>query len=108
GEFERLLLVVGDEQRGVARAVMHLAQPAAQVATHLCIERAERLVEQEHAWIDRQSARERHTLALAAGQLRRRALAETRQANQLEQLPDATRDLRFGRPLASRPHAQAV
>jgi hypothetical protein len=69
GEFQRLLLVVGDEDGGVAGAVVDLAQPAAQFLAHLGVERAERLVEQQHARLDRQRAGQRHALALAAGKL---------------------------------------
>ena len=80
GELQRLFLVVGDEDGGVAGAVVDLAQPAAQFAAHLRVERAERLVEQQHARLDGQRAGQRHALALAAGQLRRIALLQARTA----------------------------
>ena len=71
GHFERLFLVVGDEDAGDVQLVVQPAQPAAQLLAHLGVERAERLVEQQHARLDRQRARQRHALALAAGELRR-------------------------------------
>jgi len=65
---------------------MQVAQPAAQVAPYLGVERAERLVEQQHARLDGQRAGQRHALALAARELRRRALAEAAELDQVEQL----------------------
>jgi hypothetical protein len=62
------------------------AQPAAQLLAHLGVERAERLVEQQHARLDRQSAGQRDALPLAARQLVRIAVAQPVELNQLEQL----------------------
>ncbi len=76
GDLERLLLVVGDEDRRHRELVVELAQPAAQVAAHGGVERAEGLVEQEHGGLDRERAGERDALALAAGKLGREAVAE--------------------------------
>jgi hypothetical protein len=108
GEFERLLLVVGDEQGGVARAVVDFAQPAAQVAAHLGVERAERLVEQQHPGLDGESAGQRHPLALAARKLGGAALTEAAELHKVEQVPDTAVDLARLRPLAARPHPQPV
>ena len=69
GELERLLLVVGDEHAGQAEAPVQVAQPAPQVLPDLGVERAERLVEQQDARLDRERAGERHPLALAAREL---------------------------------------
>ena len=41
GELQRLVLVVGHEDRGLAGAVVDLAKPAAQVLPHLGVEGAE-------------------------------------------------------------------
>ena len=86
GELERLLLVMGDEHRGVAGLVVDLAQPAAQVAAHLGIERPERLIEQQHPRFDGERPGERHALPLAAGELRREAVAKAGELHQLEKL----------------------
>ena len=67
GQFQRFVLVVGDEDRGVAGGVMDLAQPAPQFDTHLGIECAKRFVEQQHGRINRHRACQRHALPLAAG-----------------------------------------
>ena len=96
GDLERLLLVVGDEGR-VTRSSSWSAQPAAQLLAHPRVERAERLVEQQHARLQRQRARQRDALALAAGELRRVAAAEAVELDQVEQLArPASRICAFG------------
>ena len=74
---------------------MQPAQPAAQLAAHARVERAERLVEQQHARLHRERARERDALALAAGELRRHAPREPLELHQVEQLVHARLDLRL-------------
>ena len=54
--------------------VVDFAQPAAEVAAHLGVQGAERLVEQEHARLDGERSGEGDALPLAAGELRRIAL----------------------------------
>ena len=89
GDLHRLLLVVRDEDRRHVHLVVQPPQPGAQLLAHAGVQSAERLVEQQHARLDGQRARERHPLALAAGELRRVALAEVREADELEQLGHA-------------------
>ena len=88
GHLHGLLLVVGDEHRGDRQRVVQVAQPQAQLRAHLGVERAERLVEQQHLGLDGQRPGQGHALALAARELRGVALAEVGQAHQLEQLVD--------------------
>ena len=92
-QLERLLLVVGDERGGVAGAVMDFAQPAAEVAAHLGVERAERLVEQQHPRLDGERARQRDALALAARKLGGTALAKAAELHKIEKVSDAAVDL---------------
>ena len=66
--------------------VVQAAQPAAQLLAHLGVERAERLVEQQHARAHRQRAGERDALALAAGKLRGIPVGQPVELHQLEQL----------------------
>ena len=106
GELDRLLLVVGDEDGGVAGAVVDLAQPAAELAPDLGVERAERLVEEEDARLDGERAGERHALALAAGELARIALLEAGELDEVEKLQHALADLR--RAAAARAPAATV
>src|SRR3569833_2964713 len=85
-ERERLLMVVGDEDRGEADLVVDGAQRLAQFAPHLGVERADRLVEEEDAGLAGERAGEGDALALAAGELRREALAQAIELHEAEQL----------------------
>ena len=67
GDFEGLVLVVRDEDAGHADFVVQLTQPAPELLAHLRIERTEWLVEQQHAGLDRECARQGDALALTAG-----------------------------------------
>ena len=71
GELERLFLIVRDEHAGQVNLGVQPPQPAPQLLPHLGVERAERLVEQQHLRLDRERARQRDALPLAAGELRR-------------------------------------
>ena len=71
GDLHRLLLVVGDEDRRHVDLVVEPPQPGAQLLADGRVERAERLVEQQHLGLDGERAGERHALALAARELRR-------------------------------------
>ena len=66
GDVHRLLLVVRDEHGRDVDVVVQAAQPGAQLLADARVERAERLVQQEHLGLDRERARQRHALALAA------------------------------------------
>jgi hypothetical protein len=87
-----------------AGAVVEVAQPAAQVAAHLGVQRPERFVQQQHARFDGQGAGQGHPLALAAGQLGREALVQPLQLHERQEVADPILDLGLARPLASRPH----
>ena len=66
GEFQRLVLIVRDEDRRLAGPLVNFAQPPPQILAHLRVERAEWLVEKKHPGLDRQRPGERDALALAA------------------------------------------
>ena len=70
-------------------------QPLPQFLPHLGVERAERLVEQQHARLSRQRPGQGHALPLAAGKLRRPAFLEALQPHQPQQFADALADLRL-------------
>ena len=70
---------------------MELAQPIPQLGPYPRVERAERLVEEEHLRLGRERAREAHALALTAGELRRIAVAEALELHEVQQLVDALR-----------------
>ncbi len=84
GELHRLILIMRDENRRQSRLLMNVAQPAAQILAHARVKRAEGLVEQQHARLDGERARERDALALAAGELRRIAAAKSVELHELQ------------------------
>ena len=85
-ELEGFLLVVGDEDRRDAQRLLDLLQALAQLRADLDVERAERLVEQQHPRLVRERPRERDALLLAARELALVAVAEPAQADEVEQL----------------------
>ena len=89
GDLHRLLLIVGDEHGGDVLLVVQAPQPGAQLGADGGVERAERLVEQQHLRLDGERPGERHPLALAAGELVRALLGPLGQADQRQQLVDA-------------------
>ena len=106
GDLHRLLLVVRDDHRRRVRLLVEPAQPDAQLGAHARVERAERLVEQEHGRVDRERAREAHPLALPAGELRRVAVGEALELDELQQLAARARAISaFGRLRIFRPNA---
>ena len=96
GDIEGLGLVVGDQHRRDMHFVVQSAQPGPQVLADLGVERAERLIEEEHLRIHRQRTGQGHALALAAGQLIGIAGLKTGQAHDLEEPVDLVPDLGLG------------
>ena len=80
GEGHRLFLVMGDDDEGQAEVVLEVAQLELGLLAELPVERAERLVEEQHLRLLGERAGERHPLALAAGELVGLALGEGRRA----------------------------
>ena len=68
--------------------VVQAAQPDPQILANLGVQRAERLVEQQHLRIDRERARQRHPLPLAAGELLGVTVLEAGQPDHLQQVVD--------------------
>ena len=107
GDFERLFLIVSDEDRGDVDFGMQRAQPLPQLLPHLRIERAKRLVEQQDARLDRERAGERDALPLAAGQLAGIAVGQPVELHQIQQLLDARTNRGLVLADGARLHAQA-
>jgi len=105
-ELQGLFLVVGHEHRRVARLVVDLAQPPAQLLADLGVQGAEGFVEQENPRLDRQGARKGHPLTLSAGQLGRKPVFEPRQLHELQQLQHAIADGLPRRAAAAGPDAE--
>ena len=93
GDRHRLFLVVGDDQEGQAELLLQVGQLELGLLAQLLVERAERLVEEQHLRLLGERAGERDALALAAGQLMRLALGEGRELDQRQHLLDAAVDL---------------
>src|SRR4051812_11550046 len=98
GQLQRLILVVGDEDRGLARALVDIAQPASEVLSHLRIQSPERLAQDQPPRLDRERSRQRHALALPPGQLGWVALLQPRKLDEVEELADTPPDLTFRGP----------
>jgi hypothetical protein len=71
------------------RLVVEAPQPAPQLLAHPRVEGAERLVQKQNLRIDGERAREAHPLALSARELRRVALGQPLELDELQQLCDA-------------------
>ena len=108
GQRHRLLLVVGDVDEGRADLAVDLRQLDLEALAQLEVERAERLVEQQHRRPLDERARHRHALPLAAGELRGRALAELLEPDQGERLVDPPARLGLGDPIHAQPEADVV
>ena len=76
GDLHRLFLVVRDEHGGGVRFLVQAAQPKAELRADASVQRAERLIEQEHLRLGSECAGERHALPLATRELGRVAVAE--------------------------------
>jgi hypothetical protein len=73
GHRQSFALVMGDEDEGDAELLLQRLQLLLHLLPELQVERAERLVEEQHLRVVHQGAGKRHALALAAGKLRRAA-----------------------------------
>ncbi len=104
GERHRLLLVVRHEDRGDAERLDELAELHLHAAAQLGVERVERFVEQQHARLQHDHARDGDALLLAAGELARIALLEASERDAGERRRHATLDL----VPRDAPHPEAV
>jgi hypothetical protein len=88
GEFEGLLLVVGDEDGGDANFLMEGSEPAAEVFADFGVEGAEGFIEEEDFRIDGEGARQGDALALAAGELGGQAVFQALELDEAEEFED--------------------
>src|SRR3546814_10087466 len=89
GDRQRLLLVVGDEDRGQPEALLERAYLVPDVAPELCIEVRQRLIEEKNVGVDDQGACQRDALLLATGQLARQAIGEMVELDQGQRFQDS-------------------
>ena len=85
-EPHRLAHVVGHEDHGLARLAPHGLELVVEAVARHGVERAERLVHQQHLGVLRERAGERDPLAHAARELVRSRLGEVAEVHHLEQL----------------------
>ena len=89
GHRHRLLLVVRHVDEGRADVAVDLRELDLQPLAELQVERAERLVEQQHRGPVDERPRHRDALLLAAGQLAGQPVAELLEPDEAERLLDA-------------------
>ncbi|MCY1285229.1 hypothetical protein D9M70_341560 [compost metagenome] len=104
GHDQRFFLVVGHDDEGDAALVLQALEFQLHLPTQLLVQRAQRLVEQQHARTLDQRAGQRHPLTLAAGQLVRAARGEFLQVGGRQHGVHTLGDLVLGQAL----HLQAV
>ena len=98
GEGQRLVLVVGDQQRGGVGGGQGAAHGAGGALAQTGVEGGEGLVEEHHGGLGRQRTGQRDALLLAAGELVGPSGAELpRQLDQVEDLVDAVSAPLLGR-----------
>jgi hypothetical protein len=88
GDRERLVLVVGDQDRGGAGLAKQPPDVGADGRPEARVEGTEGFVEQDEAGLDGERPGERDPLLLPAGELMRIALAEPGHADRVEQVND--------------------
>ena len=104
GHGHRLGLVVGDIDHGRAGALVELAEGVFHRGAQIDVEIGQRLVEQHHCRVHGEASGQRHTLALAAGQIGRTPRLETGQINGRQGLGD----LAGPRRALQAPHPQRI
>ena len=85
---QRFLLIVGDEDEGDAALALNALEFQLHLAAELEVERAQRLIQQQHIRLVNQRARNRHTLLLAAGEAGNAALFKACQTDQRQHAAD--------------------
>ncbi|MNE68713.1 hypothetical protein D3C80_1643900 [compost metagenome] len=98
---------MGHEHAGKFQFFVQLSQPATQLFTHLCIQRAKGLIQQQNLRLNRQRSRQGHTLFLSTRKLRREPIGQMCQLHHLQQFGDFRFNGRRVRALTTWQHAQA-
>ena len=92
GHGQRFLLVVGDEDEGDADLLLNVLELLLHLLAQLQVERAERLVEQQHARLVDERAGDGDALLLTAGELGHVAVGVVLKAYQTQHTHDLLRD----------------
>ena len=102
GHRHGLFLVVGHVHKGDADLALNLLELDLHRAAQLEVERAERLVEQQHLWAVDERARKRDTLLLATGELLRPLVRLHGQLGELEHVLDLLVRVLLASPLEAK------
>ncbi len=104
GNRHRLFLIVCHVYGGDRQPALQVSNLLSHLDAQLRIEVGQRLIEQQHAWLDDDRARQRDALLLAARELSRKLLLVSGKADQREHVADALSD----HVVAPSAHTQAV
>src|ERR1022692_674381 len=108
GHGQRLLLVVRDIEEGDADLLLQRLQLDLQRPAQLGVQRAERLVKQQHRRLQHERPGQRDPLLLAAGQLSGAALGERAQLDQVQRLVDPAVQLALVQLAVAQPERDIV
>jgi hypothetical protein len=92
GDRQRFLLIVGHVQRGDFQVFLYLGELDLELVAKTLVERAERLVHQQHLRLDGDGAGGRNALLLATGERLRVAVGEPVEVDEREHLVDPVVD----------------
>ena len=106
--FEGLVLVMGDEDRGDAEALLELAQLEAHPLAEHGVEIRQRFVEKEHGGLNHERAGESDPLTLPTAELAGQARLHTREPDHVEHPANPPRDPRARRSPHPEPERDIV
>ena len=108
GHGQRFLLVVGDVEERDADPLLQRLQLDLERPPQLGVQRAERLVEQQHRGVEHQRPGQRHPLLLAAGQHAGAPLGVLGHLHQVQRLADLLADLGLGQAAVAQAERHVV
>ena len=98
GECLGLFLIMRDDDGGDAERALQPDELNLQIESQRAVERGERLIEQQQRWVDRQRARDRNALLLAARELPRQTPLQPLELYGGEEFVDAGSFASLSRP----------
>ena len=95
GDFQRLILIVGNKYARYRQFVVEPPQPPSKFSAHLCIQSAERLIQQKNFRFNSQCPNKRYALPLPSGKLGRIQVGHALKLDKLEQFNYLASNLLF-------------